>query len=139
MSTESIRPTGARTATVLERAIARAQEGAIDSKVVLWTLAASEIVFINQGQPQQDEFPSAPLTVKREGSLFMAVFTSRELAVGLLESHHVPVHTPALEVLRRIPADSGLVVNPGSRLGFELPSDGLRAFVLDVLETNVAV
>jgi hypothetical protein len=127
-----------RTATILERVIARAQEGSLDLPTVLWTLAASDLVILNDGPPEGG-FPAQPLVVGRDGQNFLAVFTHRDLAAPSLTGERVVVHIPAVEVLRRVPAGVGLVVNPGFALGLEVPAPGLRAFTQDVLETAVAL
>jgi hypothetical protein len=127
-----------RAATVLERVIARAQQGSLDLATVLWTLAASDLVIINDGPPDGG-FPAQPLVVGRDGENFLAVFTHRDLAAPSLMGERVVVHVPALEVLRRLPGGIGLVINPGYALGLEVPAPGLRAFTQDVLETAVAL
>lgn len=123
-----------RSATVLERAIARAQQGSLDVASLLWTLAASDVVLINETAPG-DAFPAQPVVVGRDGARFLALFTHRDRAGGLLQGERVIVHVPALEIIRRVPEGTGVVVNPGDALGFEVPADGWRAFALDVMET----
>ncbi|GGH47480.1 SseB family protein [Microbacterium album] len=127
-----------RPATVLERAISRAQQATLDTGTVLWVLAASDVVIINEGPPEGDQFPDRPLVVARAGATFLAVYTHRDLAAEATGGERVVVHVPALEVLRRVPASAGLVINPGRALGLEIPPTGLRAFTLDVLETSVS-
>ncbi len=128
-----------RSATILERAIARAKEGAIDIRTVLWTLAASEVAFVNETRPEDGGLPSRPYVVGRDGQSFVALFTHRDYAASMLTGERVVIEAPAFELLRRIPERFGLVVNPGSPLGLELPADGLKAFVSDIADTRIDV
>lgn len=125
-----------RAATVLERAIARGQSGAVEPSTVLWVLASGAVVVLNEGEPPGDGFPSAPMIVTREGRSFLAVFSHEDL-VGVFAEGRRAVAVPAFELLRRVPDDAGLVVNPGSSLGLEVPADGLRAFTLTLLNTEI--
>lgn len=126
-----------RPATVLERAIARGQEGVLDPRAVLWVLAAGPVVILNQGEPAPNEFPGAPLVLTREGQSFLAVFTHQAMTGAFFSDAYVAASVPAFEMLRRVPEGTGMVVNPGSPLGLEVPADGLRAFTLDVLNTQM--
>ena len=122
-----------RNATVLERAIARGQNGQLDPGAVLWTLAASQVIILNNGNPPETDFPDDPLVVDRDGIALLPVFTHQD-QFGDYASGRVPVLVPAFELLRRVPAGVGLVVNPGNRIGLEVPAEGLQAFVTHLLQ-----
>lgn len=124
-----------RSATVLERAIVRARDGQLDPRAVLWVLAASQIAFVNSRPPIEGEFPAEPYLVERDGQRFLALYADAGAAASVLTGDRVLIHAPAMEVLRRLPAQYGVVVNPGGAIGFEVPAVGARAFILDVLET----
>ena len=126
-----------RPATVLERAISRAQRGEVAASTVLWTLAASEVIFINEGEFDEGALPTNPLLLEHGQRMLVAVFSHGDLARGHLSEGRVPVGIPGIELLRRLPATAGVVVNPGSRLGFEVPAGGARAFTADLMETTV--
>lgn len=122
-----------RTASVVERAIVQGQQGSLDPGTVLWVLAAGQVVILNEGEPRAAEFPDAPLVVTRGEQRFLAVFTNQD-QVGAIGEHRVPTLVPAFELLRRVPEGVGLVVNPGSPIGLEVPAEGLRAFVQRLLQ-----
>jgi hypothetical protein len=127
-----------RSATTLERAIARAQAGDVDSGVPLWAFAASDVVFLNNSEPQEGEFPSDPMVLLRGEQQFLAAFSHGDLISSEYLQNRSPVVISALELLRRVPPTAGLTVNPGTRLGFEVPAEGLRLFVADLLGTTVS-
>ena len=126
-----------RSATTLERAIARAQAGDVDSSVPLWVFAASDVVFLNNSEPQAGEFPTDPLVLLRGDQQFLPAFSHGDLISAEYLQDRSGVVISALELLRRIPPTAGLTVNPGTRLGFEVPAEGLRVFVADLLGTVV--
>ena len=126
-----------RSATTLERAIARAQSGELDSGVPLWTFAASDVVFLNDSEPEVDQFPTAPMLLTRGDLRFLAAFSHGDLVPAEYLRGRFPIVIPALELLRRIPPSAGLTVNPGTRLGFEVPAEGLQVFVSDLFGTVV--
>lgn len=130
MTNESTAGQGvARTVTVAERAIAAGQAGELDGNAVLWTLAASELWFAADDEPVNGAFPESPMSVSREGGEpALAVFTGSELLDPWLE-HRVRVRVPGFELLRRIPAGTGVVVNPGHGIGLELPAAGVASIV----------
>ncbi|MCK2035332.1 SseB family protein [Microbacterium sp. SSW1-49] len=121
-----------RPASVLERAIAQGREGRLDPETVLWVIAAGQVLLLNEGEPPESDFPDAPLIVDGPRGRLLAVFTHPD-QFGRFAPERVPVLVPAFELLRRVPEFAGLVVNPGSPIGLEVPAEGLRAFVTRLL------
>ncbi len=127
-----------RSATTLERAIARARTGDLSPDVVMWTFAASEVLFLNNTPVSGDQPPEDPMLLTRDDGRFLATFPYRDLIPGdFLEGRDV-VAIPALELLRRLPAGVGLMVNPGTRLGFEVPAEGAHVLAADLFGTVVS-
>lgn len=119
----------ARTVTVAERAIAAGQAGELDGGAVLWTLAAAELWFAADDEPSDGALPASPMSVSREGAApALALFTSADLLEPWLEQR-VRVRVPGFEILRRMPAGTGAVVNPGHSVGLELPTEGVASIV----------
>jgi hypothetical protein len=123
----------ARPATVLERAIARAHAGTLAAPTVLWTLAASELLIVNRDAADAGAMPADPVLLHSEKGTFLALFSHRDQAAAYLTEGHAAVAMAGLQLLRRLPDGVGIVMNPGSRLGFEVPADGVQAFVRDLL------
>lgn len=126
-----------RSATILERAVARGQQGHLTPETVLWVLAAGNIVILNDGEPEPSGFPSSPLTVRKGDVSFLAVFTHEDFSELYAAADRVVIAVPAFEILRRLPGSVGLVINPGSALGLEVPSGGIQAFTASLLETQI--
>lgn len=127
----------ARSATILERAVARGQQGRLSPEVVLWVLAAGNVVILDEGEIEPTSFPSSPLIVRRGEAPFLAVFTHEDFSQMYKAAGRVAVAVPAFEILRRLPGSVGLVINPGSALGLEVPPDGLQAFTASLLEAQI--
>lgn len=126
--------TEGRVATVLGRAIARGQAAEVDGTTVLWVLAASDVVILNESDDFGNGFPDSPLVLSDDrGELFLALFTHQDMARSFAEGR-VPVRVPAFEILRRLPATSGILVNPGNDVGLQVPAEGARAFVLSLVQ-----
>lgn len=125
-----------RPATVLERAIARAQQGSIAPVTLLWTLAAGDVTLLNTGQVKQGALPDDPFTLSTESATFLALFTHESMATPFLEGRRVCVRTASFTLLSRLPDGVGIIVNPGSKRGFEVPAEGVAAFVADLLSAT---
>ncbi|GEK80693.1 SseB family protein [Agrococcus baldri] len=119
----------ARTVTVAERAIAAGQSGELDGNAVLWIIAAAEVWFAAEDEPVDGSLPNSPMSVSREGgSPALAIFTGADLLEPWRE-HRVSIRIPGFELLRRIPAGTGVVLNPGHAAGLELPAEGVASIV----------
>jgi hypothetical protein len=126
-----------RTASILEHAISRAQTGETASETLLWVLAAGEILFLNEGEPQGNDFPSSPFVVHRDDQTFLALFTHADRIGAFANAQRFPVSAPAWEILRRTSPEIGVVVNPGHPGGFDVPAESLHAFVTMLATTKV--
>ncbi|TFD61599.1 SseB family protein [Cryobacterium suzukii] len=122
---------GSRTTTVLERAIVMARQGSLPLQALLWSLAASEVLLLSRA-PFTDVGEFEPLVVERDGNRFLAVFTHSDLMQEFERPERSVVVMTGLEFFRRIPADAGITVNPGSTLGFELPALGAMDFAREL-------
>ena len=127
--------TSERPATTLERAIARAQASTLPAATVLWTLAASELIVVNSGPAKEGAMPPDPVLLHNDTGTFLALFSHDDFASSYLTDGRVAVPVIGLQLLRRLPDGVGIVMNPGSRLGFEVPGDGVQAFVTDLMST----
>ena len=76
-------------------------------------------------------YPSDPLLFDKQGVLHVAVFT--DMARVGFHTQQAP-HTLRwllLDVLRRVPGGYGVVVNPGTSLGFEISPSGIGELLKD--------
>ena len=117
-----------RAETVLEAAIRLGRSGGASPEAVLWALAASTVVVLTPSGPEPTPQDLAPLVVHRDDSSFLALFTHVDRVVAEFAGGRVPVSVPAELIVRGADAEVGIVVNPGSTDGFEVPAAGLTAF-----------
>ena len=111
--------------TVLERAIVSVQSGTLDFRTMMWTFAASHLFVASATEPAEDLGGVHPLVVQREGIDLLALFTSPGRAEVFAEGHPYLSVRIGFELLRWMPPGVGLVVNPGSTVGFEMQADGI--------------
>jgi hypothetical protein len=78
------------------------------------------------GEPPEKK----PLTVRGpEGEPLLAVFSSRGRVATIVERHNgykTVVALPAWQVISGLPANRGIVVNPGWTVGFTVPPELLQ-------------
>ena len=112
--------------TVLERAIAAVQRGSLEFQTMMWTFAASGLYVASATPPAGERLDQVdPLVVQAHGQSFLAAFTTPARAEDFAPSYrYLALHT-GFELLRALPADAGVVVNPGSTVGFEMQADGV--------------
>lgn len=120
--------------TVLERAIAAVQRGSLEFQTMVWTFAASDLLVASAEPPAGDELQQiAPLVVQSEGLSFLAVFTTPARAEDFAPEYRYLAVRNGLELLRALPDDAGVVVNPGSTVGFEMRADGVARLRDEIL------
>lgn len=117
-----------RAQTVAELAIVRSRAGAITPQAALWAVAASVLVVPNSNPEADGSLATfSPVLVGREGVQFLVAFTLPERAGRFRESAASFFEMTGADLVLRLPAETGLVLNPDSAIGFELPPAGLAA------------
>lgn len=93
---------------------------------VLWTFAAST-VYVPSGDDPGERFEGfRPVYYPKDDVQMLAVFTSPDGAGSLSDLAPWLVTFTGEELLRRMPATDGLVVNPGLPDGFDIAPAGLE-------------
>jgi hypothetical protein len=95
---------------------------------VLWALAASTLFVPSGADPGPDRGGMTPLYFTKESTQMLAVFTSADAAASVSATASYLVTFTGLELLGTMPATDGLVVNPGTPVGFDIAPEGLAAF-----------
>ena len=114
--------------SVVDLAITRARDGRLSMQSVLWSFAASTVYVPSGADPGPDRAGLRPVYYSKDGSQMLAVFTSPSGATTIGDLAQYLVTFGGAELLRTMPAADGLVVNPGSQLGFDIEPQGLAAF-----------
>ena len=108
-----------------DQALRTAAPGTIDGAKLLNRFAYEQLA-VPSGGPVGEHFEGfIPALVQRDGSHHLVAFSSvqRFRDEGRLGGEAVAM--PVREVLLRMPADVGIVINPGSSQGFELGPDAV--------------
>lgn len=129
--------TAARPATTVERAIARAQQGSISPATLLWTLSASEVVLLGETAPPRGALPASPFLLEDGSKTLLAVFTHEDRALPFREANPAAAPVIGMAMLTRLPEGLGIIVNPGSRLGCEIPAANISEFVGELMGTVI--
>ncbi|MET4780897.1 SseB family protein [Glaciihabitans sp. UYNi722] len=123
-----------RAPTKLERTIVLAQEGRASTLEVLEIFAGAQVV-VPSGTPVTDNLSQLqPQLFDNDGVMMLAVFTHLDQIAdfGTLASFALSVLGRSLLV--SMPSTAGLVVNPSRSIGFEMPPEGIAAFIADIGE-----
>jgi len=109
----------------LDEAIGRAMRGESDGADVIGLMVAATLVLPSGAEVGERFEGFEPVLFDRDGTTVLGVFTSLELAASVAEIAPYAVTLTGRELLRMMPADHGLAVNPGHLAGFELPPSGV--------------
>ncbi len=102
-----------------------AMEGELPIKAFMQAFVASEVVLLTGSLVTPDGSGFDPLLFDKQGVLHVAVFT--DMARVGFHTQQAPhsMRWLMLDVLRRVPRGYGVVVNPGTSVGFEMSPDGV--------------
>ena len=113
---------------LLDRAVRAARSGKLSMETVLWTFAASTICVPSGADPGVDKQGLRPVFYPKGDLKMLLVFSSPEAAKVTSDLAPFLLTTSGYELLHAMPLQSGLVVNPGTDIGFDTPPEGLAAF-----------
>jgi hypothetical protein len=113
-------PDGSGLDAIIERAMAGAQED------VIGAFLGADLV-VPSGAPVGEGFAGfVPVLYDREGVQMLAVFTTFDRAREVTHQAPYAITLRGSALLAMMPDGSGVVVNPGHRVGFEMSPDGVR-------------
>ena len=118
-------------ATPLEHAILDAREGRLPVADLLRLFATTPIFIptVTEVAPDGDGF--TPLTLDKDGVAMVVCFTGIDRIGDARAAAPYCMQIPGGAFLQLLPRGIGLVVNPGSPLGFDMSPDGLERFLAD--------
>lgn len=111
---------------LVEKAIQRAAEGSLTMQTVLWLFAASSVYVPSGADPGADRSGMRPVYYDKGADRMLAVFTSPQAAESIAEIAPYLVTFTGEQLLSTMPASDGLVMNPGTSVGFDVAPDGLQ-------------
>jgi hypothetical protein len=115
----------------LDVALQQAQTGQLSLAELLATLMDSEVAVPSATEILQDGTGMQPLLFPKEGVQMLACFTDKSRIGEFSALAPYCLVLTGRELLRRIPAGYGLVVNPGTPIGFDVSPEGVARIVKD--------
>ena len=113
---------------VAELAIVRAKKDLLSRQALLWTLAATSLVVPTPDADYNGDLSAfTPLLVRDDTQNFLVVFTDARRMGRFAEKAPQFIMMSGRDVIVGLPPQTGIVVNPESDLGFELPWQGVAA------------
>ncbi len=117
--------------TPIETLLKTAMDGQLPIGLFMKAFVASEVVLLTGSLVTPDGSGFDPLLFDKQGVLHVSVFTDMS-RVGF-HSQQAPhtIRMLMLEVLKRVPGGYGVVINPGTSLGFEISPSGVSEILKD--------
>jgi hypothetical protein len=119
------------TLTPLERAIADAREGRLPIGDLLREFATTPVFIPTATEVSPDGDGFAPLTLDKQGVAMVVCFTTFDRIGDARAAAPYCMQMPGGAFLQMLPRGIGMVVNPGSPVGFDMSPDGLERFLAD--------
>ncbi len=117
--------------TPIETLLQTAMDGKLPIKAFMQAFVASDVVLLTGSLVTPDGSGFDPLLFDKQGVLHVAVFTDMaRIGVNNQQAPHT-LRWLMLDVLRRVPGGYGVVVNPGTSLGFEISPSGVQEVLKD--------
>jgi SseB protein N-terminal domain len=117
---------------LIDRAIVRTRNGELGMQTLLWVFASRVVLVASTAEPQPDLSDLQPVLFERDGESLLTVFTNTVNSDLLAAEAPYLVAVAGEDLIRRMPDGVGIVVNPRSQLGFEVPARGVAAFRTEI-------
>jgi hypothetical protein len=115
----------------LEKALVSAKEGALPMKKFIALLLVSELAVPSTTEMRADGTGLTPLFFDKEGVGMLAAFTDKSRISKFTDVAHYCLAVKALDLLKRMPTEYGLVINPDCEVGFDITPSGIREIIKD--------
>jgi SseB protein N-terminal domain len=111
---------------LLEQSLIEAQSNLIPLNEFLRKFLQEQIFVLSFSSVESDGSGIKPLMFDREEVMMVAAFTSLSRASQFTEPNMYCLEIKGDDFLERIPEGYGLVLNPGSTVGLEIPPLGVK-------------
>lgn len=112
---------------VLEIALTRGREKFLSMQTILWVFASSTIYVPSGSDPGEDLARFQPILFERDGTQMIACYSELDRGEGITHIAPYMVTMTGLKLLTGVPSDQGIVLNPGSTIGFDIAPQGISA------------
>ncbi|WP_196297808.1 SseB family protein [Xanthomonas albilineans] len=115
----------------LERALISAKAGILSISEFVATLLVSELVVPSTTEIQPDGSGLTPLFFDNKGVGMLVAFTEKSRISEFTKMAGYCLEVKAFDLLKRIPVEYGVVINPGCDVGFDISPNGIREIIKD--------
>ncbi len=120
----------------LEEALVAARDGSLSAEAFLHILVEMPL-FLPSGTPvQSDGAGLAPVLLTRNGTDYLAVYTTQERAGSVAGTASYCLQVAAAWVLTHMPSGAGLVINAGFAIGGQVEPQTVQDTVRDFLQSG---
>ena len=117
--------------TPLETLLQTAMAGTLPIGAFMQAFVASDVLVLTGSLVTPDGSGFDPLLFDKQGTLHVAVFThAARIGPPAQQAPH-QIRWLMRDVLRRVPGGYGVVINPGTSLGFEISPGGVGEILKD--------
>ena len=122
--------------TPIETLLQSAMGGTLPIGAFMKPFVGSEVVLLTGSLVTPDGSGFDPLLFDKQGVLHVAVFTHPARIGNHAQQAPHQLRWLMLDVLRRVPGGYGVVVNPGTPLGFEISPTGVGEILKDFADAR---
>lgn len=115
----------------LEVLLVHAQENRVGVNDFIKAFLQSDVYAPSESEVMSDGSGMKPLLFEKDGVYMFSVFTGLSRVNVFSDKAPYCLEIKGGELLKRIPSDYGLVVNPGFDKGFDMPPSGLKKIIRD--------
>jgi hypothetical protein len=115
-----------------ETALVDARAGNLSVQELLHEFAHTQVAVLSATEVRKDGSGFQPLLFPKEGVPMLACFTDKSRVGEYADIAPYALTMTGRDLLRRMPPDHGLVVNPGSSVGFDMPPEGIAQLVREL-------
>ncbi len=115
-----------------EEALASANAGTLSPQVFLGIFLSSDVVLPSATELQPDGSGMQPLFFEKDGVGMLSLFSDLSRVESFASKAPYALVLKGLEMLKRLPKEYGIVLNPGQTVGLELHPDGIRQLLSEL-------
>jgi hypothetical protein len=115
----------------LETVLLQARAGEVPVSRLMQMLVEAELAVPSAGEVMPDGGGFRPVLFPKEQVQMLAAFTDRSRIGTLTDLAPYCLTMKGRDLLKRMPPGCGIVINPGSTVGFDIAPDGIRRILDD--------
>lgn len=117
--------------SVLEETITNARAGVVPMSALARAIMDADLALPSAEEVRADGSGFEPLFFDKEGTGMLVAFTNKSYALQYAKVASYCLVMKGKDVLRRLPHQYGLVINPGRDIGFDISPEGIQKMLND--------